>query len=156
MIELPHATLDGQSDGGALAPGQWQGELEGLKVLNGHATSAPAARPCLGAQTGPAAIAHVLTPSSPMLSELRRQRDALRDQVKQAKGLLAGRGEALSALNGAGGLPGGGISVDVEVLPATIAALSVAGPSSRTLSRLEELRDALLDLVDEAKAGRAR
>lgn len=123
-IELLHATLGGQSDGGLRAPGRWQGAFEGPKPLHGHAPSAPAAHGCFEARTGPAATA-----------------------------------DAPSTVDGASGERGGGSFVDAQVVAAALAALasvSVAGSSSRTLSRLEELRDALSDLVDEAKAERAR
>ncbi len=153
MTGLLHATLDRDGDGEALAPAQ-HGRLEGRRVSTGHASGALTARPSFFAQTEPAVTAarRVLEPLSPMLSELRRLRDALREQANEVKALLARPDEdPAGALNGASGVRGGCSSSDAQVVAAAIAALSVAGPSSRALSRLQERRDALRELVDQAK-----
>jgi HAMP domain-containing protein len=66
------------------------------------------------------------------------------------------RATSARTLSGTSALLGGGASVEADELAAAIAALSAAGPSSRALSRLEDLRDALSDLAEETKVRRAR
>ena len=145
---LSHPAFDGHGDGVAESRGARLEE----RVLDGHA--APTARPASDCQTRPAATAvlRVLEPSSPMLSELRRLRDALREHVNHSKAFLAGRDAAPSTLSDASGVRGDRSAGDARLVAASIAALWVARPASRALSRLQERRDALRELVDEAKA----
>jgi hypothetical protein len=89
-----------------------------------------------------------------MLSELEKQRDALRQLVTQTQHMLL-----LTRCHADSNSPNGDAasvaprrpSFDAQTMTPGIASLFIAVPSSRTLSELEERREALQELLAHSK-----